>query len=62
MDNPLIKPSFIVPGACIHAAGEESIVDWHYTTEDNQVSMKSLKRFYPRGKVLGGSSTINWLQ
>ena len=63
MDYPIIlKPSLLVPGACIHGAGEKSIVDWHYKTENNNISMKSLHRLYPRGKVLGGSATINWLQ
>eukprot|EP01080_Neovahlkampfia_damariscottae_P009017 gene9017-1116_t len=63
MDHSLVlKPSLLVPGACIHGAGVNSIVDWHYKTKDNDLSMKSLHRLYPRGKVLGGSATINWLQ
>eukprot|EP01080_Neovahlkampfia_damariscottae_P011123 gene11123-3942_t len=39
-----------------------TFVDWSYRLKDNQNYMKGTEKFYPRGKVLGGSSSINWMQ
>jgi choline dehydrogenase len=36
-------------------------VDWKYDIMKRENSFKRLKGYYPRGKVVGGSSTINFL-
>jgi choline dehydrogenase-like flavoprotein len=40
----------------------DSSVDWKYRLKENSNYMRGTHRFYPRGKVLGGSSSINWIQ
>ena len=37
-----------------------SPVDWAYFTEE-EPHLENRKIYWPRGKVLGGSSSINWL-
>lgn len=51
-----------IPGACAHLSGFHSNVDWKFMSVPNNYSLKALKGFYPRGKVVGGSSSVNWLQ
>ena len=61
-DSKWLKPSMKIPGACVHASGEYSCIDWKYKTKSNGKSMKSMQNLMPRGKVLGGSSSTNWMQ
>jgi choline dehydrogenase len=61
-DSQFLKPSLKIPGGCVHASGPYSYVDWQYTTKPSNNSLKSLTRSYPRGKVLGGCGSTNWLQ
>ncbi len=56
--NPDTKPEIQIPVECIHLLGTE--VDWAYFSE-LEPYLNNRKIFCPRGKVLGGSSSINFL-
>ena len=56
--NPDTKPEIQIPVECIHLLGTE--VDWAYFSEPEPY-LNNRKIFCPRGKVLGGSSSINFL-
>jgi len=56
--NPDTKPEIQIPRECINLLGSE--VDWGYFSEPEPY-LNSRKIFCPRGKVLGGSSSINLL-
>ncbi len=52
------KPEIQIPLECTHLLGSE--VDWGYFSEPEPY-LNNRKIFCPRGKVLGGSSSINFL-
>jgi choline dehydrogenase len=54
--NPDTKPEIQIPSECINLLGSE--VDWGYFSEPEPY-LNNRKIFCPRGKVLGGSSSIN---
>ena len=56
--NPDTKPEIQIPLECTHLLGSE--VDWGYFSEPEPY-LNNRKIFCPRGKVLGGSSSINFL-
>jgi choline dehydrogenase len=56
--NPDTKPEIHIPLECTHLLGSD--VDWSYFSEP-EPSLNDRKVFCPRGKVLGGSSSINFL-
>lgn len=56
--NPDTKPEIQIPLECTHLPGTE--VDWGYFSEPEPY-LNQRKIFCPRGKVLGGSSAINFL-
>ncbi|MEH2252210.1 GMC family oxidoreductase [Nostoc sp.] len=56
--NPDIKPEIQIPLDCTTLLGTE--VDWGYFSEP-EPDLDNRKIFCPRGKVLGGSSSINFL-
>lgn len=56
--NPDTKPEIQIPLECTHLPGTE--VDWGYFSEPEPY-LNGRKIFCPRGKVLGGSSAINFL-
>ena len=56
--NADTKPEIQIPLQCTHLPGTE--VDWGYFSEPEPY-LNDRKVFCPRGKVLGGSSAINFL-
>lgn len=54
--NPDTKPEIHMPAAWVKLLGTE--VDWVYFTEE-EPHLNDRKMFCPRGKVLGGTSSIN---
>ena len=56
--NPDTKPEIQIPLECTSLPGTE--VDWGYFSEPEPY-LNNRKIFCPRGKVLGGSSSINFL-
>lgn len=56
--NPDTKPEIQVPEKCISLLGSE--VDWSYFSEPEPY-LGDRKTFCSRGKVLGGSSSINFM-
>lgn len=56
--NPDTKPEIQIPLECTHLPGTE--VDWGYFSEPEPY-LTDRQIFLPRGKVLGGSSSINFL-
>ncbi|WP_036486508.1 GMC family oxidoreductase [Myxosarcina sp. GI1] len=56
--NPDTKPEIKIPLECTRLPGTE--VDWGYFSEPEPY-LKNRQIFCPRGKVLGGSSAINFL-
>src|SRR5919202_2144392 len=54
--NPDTKPEIQIPAECLSLLGSE--VDWAYFSEPEPY-LNNRKIFCPRGKVLGGSSSIN---
>ncbi|MEH1931778.1 GMC family oxidoreductase [Nostoc sp.] len=56
--NPDTKPEIQIPLECTNLPGTE--VDWGYFSEPEPY-LNNRKIFCPRGKVLGGSSSINFL-
>ncbi len=56
--NPDTKPEIEIPLECTHLLGSE--VDWGYFSEPEPY-LNNRQIFCPRGKVLGGSSSINFL-
>ena len=56
--NPDTKPEIQIPLECTHLPGTE--VDWGYFSEPEPY-LNNRQIFCPRGKVLGGSSAINFL-
>jgi choline dehydrogenase len=56
--NPDTKPEIQIPLECTHLPGSE--VDWGYFSEPEPY-LGDRRIFCPRGKVLGGSSAINFL-
>ncbi|MEP0872695.1 GMC family oxidoreductase N-terminal domain-containing protein [Trichocoleus desertorum AS-A10] len=54
--NPDIKSEIHIPAQCLSLQGSE--VDWAYFSEPEPY-LNDRKIFCPRGKVLGGSSSIN---
>ncbi|XP_060076748.1 glucose dehydrogenase [FAD, quinone]-like [Ylistrum balloti] len=57
------NPSIMVPGEAEQLW--ESEQDWMYVTEpqkDACLALKEQRSYWPRGKVLGGSSALNFLQ
>ena len=54
--NPDTKPEIHIPAECLSLLGSE--VDWAYFSEPEPY-LNNRKIFCPRGKVLGGSSSIN---
>ena len=56
--NPDTKPEIQIPADCTKLLGSE--VDWGYFSEPEPY-LNNRKIFCPRGKVLGGSSSINFL-
>lgn len=52
--NPVTKPEIQIPGQWMSLLGSE--VDWGYLTEPD---LNGNKIYHPRGKVVGGSSSIN---
>ncbi|GAA6617143.1 GMC family oxidoreductase [Scytonema sp. NUACC26] len=56
--NPDTKPEIHIPLECTHLPGTE--VDWGYFSEPEPY-LNERRIFCPRGKVLGGSSSINFL-
>src|SRR6476661_2662076 len=54
--NPDTKPEIQIPAQCLSLQG--SSVDWSYFSEPEPY-LNNRKIFCPRGKVLGGSSSIN---
>ncbi|XP_060071667.1 glucose dehydrogenase [FAD, quinone]-like [Ylistrum balloti] len=56
------SPHILVPGEAMLLL--ESEQDWGYRTEPQKhacFAQKQQKSYWPRGKVLGGSSSLNWL-
>jgi choline dehydrogenase len=56
--NPATKPEIQIPVECTNLLGSE--VDWGYFSEPEPY-LNNRKIFCPRGKVLGGSSSINFM-
>ena len=56
--NPDTKPEIQIPADCTKLLGSE--VDWGYFSEPEPY-LNNRKIFCPRGKVLGGSSSINFM-
>ncbi|MFL9458859.1 GMC family oxidoreductase [Tolypothrix bouteillei VB521301_2] len=56
--NPDTKPEIFIPGECVNLLGTE--VDWGYFSEPEPY-LNNRKIFCSRGKVLGGSSSINFM-
>jgi choline dehydrogenase len=56
--NPDTKPEIQIPSECISLLGSE--VDWAYFSEPEPY-LNDRKMFCPHGKVLGGSSSINFM-
>ncbi len=56
--NPDTKPEIQIPAKCISLLGSE--VDWGYFSEPEPY-LGDRKMFCSRGKVLGGSSSINFM-
>ena len=56
--NPDTKPEIFIPSAFMSLLGSE--VDWAYFSEPEPY-LNDRKMFCPRGKVLGGSSSINFM-
>ncbi|HEY9605041.1 MAG TPA: GMC family oxidoreductase N-terminal domain-containing protein [Allocoleopsis sp.] len=56
--NPDTKPEIQVPSECLRLLGSE--IDWSYFSEPEPY-LGDRKIFCPRGKVLGGSSSINFM-
>jgi choline dehydrogenase len=56
--NPDTKPEIYIPAECVNLLGSE--VDWGYFSEP-EPHLNHRKIFCPRGKVLGGSSSINFM-
>ncbi|AFZ06973.1 Choline dehydrogenase [Oscillatoria nigro-viridis PCC 7112] len=56
--NPDPKPEIEIPSECLKLLGSE--VDWSYFSEP-EPELNDRKIFCPRGKVLGGSSSINFM-
>lgn len=56
--NPDTKPEIHTPAKCISLLGSE--VDWSYFSEPEPY-LNDRKMFCSRGKVLGGSSSINFM-
>jgi choline dehydrogenase len=56
--NPDTKPEIFIPAECVNLLGSE--VDWSYFTEPEPY-LNNRKVFSSRGKVLGGSSSINFM-
>jgi choline dehydrogenase len=56
--NPDTKPEIQVPSECLRLLGSE--IDWSYFSEPEPY-LNNRKIFCPRGKVLGGSSSINFM-
>ncbi|WP_309740557.1 GMC family oxidoreductase N-terminal domain-containing protein [Chamaesiphon sp. OTE_20_metabat_361] len=56
--NPDTKPEIQSPSATLRLLGSE--VDWGYFSEP-EPSLSNRKIYCPRGKVLGGSSAINFM-
>ena len=56
--NPDIKPEIHIPSDCISLLGSE--VDWSYFSEP-EPELNHRKMLCSRGKVLGGSSSINFM-
>ncbi|MEH1841559.1 MAG: GMC family oxidoreductase N-terminal domain-containing protein [Nostoc sp.] len=56
--NPDTKPEIHIPVECTRLPGTE--VDWSYFSEPESY-LNNRQIFCPRGKVLGGSSSINFL-
>ena len=56
--NPDTKPEIQIPAECISLLGSE--VDWSYFSEP-EPDLNNRKMFCSRGKVLGGSSSINFM-
>ncbi|KAB8315407.1 choline dehydrogenase [Tolypothrix campylonemoides VB511288] len=56
--NPDTKPEIHIPAECVNLLGTE--VDWGYFTEPEPY-LNNRKIFSSRGKVLGGSSSINFM-
>jgi choline dehydrogenase len=56
--NPDTKPEIQTPSECLSLLGSE--VDWAYFSEPEPY-LNDRKIFCPRGKVLGGSSSINFM-
>ncbi|MBW4421152.1 MAG: GMC family oxidoreductase N-terminal domain-containing protein [Myxacorys californica WJT36-NPBG1] len=54
--NPDTKPEIQIPAQCLSLLGSE--VDWAYFSQPEPY-LNDRKIFCPRGKVLGGSSSIN---
>jgi choline dehydrogenase len=56
--NPDTKPEIQIPSECLNLLGSE--VDWAYFSEPEPY-LNDRKMFCSRGKVLGGSSSINFM-
>jgi len=56
--KPATKPEIQIPLECTHLLGSE--VDWGYFSEPEPY-LNDRQIFCPRGKVLGGSSAINFM-
>lgn len=56
--NPDTKPEIQIPAECVNLLGSE--VDWGYFSEPEPY-LNNRKIFCSRGKVLGGSSSINFM-
>ncbi|OKH45245.1 choline dehydrogenase [Calothrix sp. HK-06] len=56
--NPDTKPEIQIPAECLSLLGSD--VDWSYFSEPEPY-LNNRKIFCPRGKVLGGSSSINFM-
>ena len=56
--NPDTKPEIQIPSECLSLLGSE--VDWGYFSEP-EPDLNHRKMFCSRGKVLGGSSSINFM-
>lgn len=56
--NPDTKPEIQIPSECLSLLGSE--VDWSYFSEPEPY-LNNRKMFCSRGKVLGGSSSINFM-
>ncbi len=56
--NPATKPEIQIPAQCFSLIGSE--VDWGYVSEPEPF-LNNRKMFCSRGKVLGGSSSINFM-